>query len=162
MVSRRSDGVCLWGALIATAGRGPLVDFVDSFGDPTFNDISGDALGSSTNLSPGEPDPTRRGDSRCWEILLWDPKNFNDGDAKSQEALSRLMTIACSPAVRTCGLNMEYTFHLLCKFKGNMEQSLRALLQESFIVLDNVYAEFPWSSGVVSLAACPPLNMATK
>ncbi|VDL92105.1 unnamed protein product [Schistocephalus solidus] len=92
-----------------------------------------------------EPDPTRRGDSRCWEVLLWDPKNFNDGDAKSQEALSRLMTIACSPAVRTCGLNMEYTFHLLCKFKGNMEQSLRALLQESFIVLDNVYAETtPW------------------
>ncbi|KAL7057136.1 hypothetical protein AAHC03_019478 [Spirometra sp. Aus1] len=114
-----------------------------SSSEPTIN--IGPAYQADLPDYTNEPDPTRRGDSRCWEILLWDPKNFNDGDAKSQEALSRLMTIACSPAVRTCGLNMEYTFHLLCKFKGNMEQSLRALLQESFIVLDNVYAETtPW------------------
>ncbi|BHF80474.1 factor 1 [Sparganum proliferum] len=114
-----------------------------SSSEPTIN--IGPAYQAELPDYTNEPDPTRRGDSRCWEILLWDPKNFNDGDAKSQEALSRLMTIACSPAVRTCGLNMEYTFHLLCKFKGNMEQSLRALLQESFIVLDNVYAETtPW------------------
>ncbi|KAF7259830.1 hypothetical protein EG68_02068 [Paragonimus skrjabini miyazakii] len=50
------------------------------------------------------------------------------------------MKIACSPAVRNCGLNMEYTFHLLCKYKGNLEMTLHALLYETLVVYDYVYA----------------------
>ncbi|KAG5441742.1 hypothetical protein CSKR_200035 [Clonorchis sinensis] len=75
------------------------------------------------------------------ETLLWFPANLDDRDPKNIESLNLLMKIACSPAVRSCGLNMEYTFHLLCKYKGNLEMTLHALLYETLVVYDYVYAE---------------------
>ncbi len=54
--------------------------------------------------------------------------------------VANLLKLARSTVVRHCGLNMEFTFHLLCKFQGDFEKSLRALLQESFTVFDRVYS----------------------
>lgn len=55
-------------------------------------------------------------------------------------SVANLMNLARSPVVRNCGLNMEYTFHLLCKFQGDFEMTLRALLHESFTIFDRVYS----------------------
>ncbi|KAM3183181.1 hypothetical protein ACTXT7_010827 [Hymenolepis weldensis] len=57
-----------------------------------------------------------REENRVYESLLWDPRNIDDNDPKTEESLANLMNLARSPVVRNCGLNMEYTFHLLCKF----------------------------------------------
>lgn len=76
-----------------------------------------------------------------WEMLLWYPAYLDEYDPKNIESLNLLTKIACSPAVRNCGLNMEYTFHLLCKYKGDVEMTLHALLRDTLVVYDYVYAE---------------------
>ncbi|KAL5105104.1 hypothetical protein TcWFU_001554 [Taenia crassiceps] len=81
------------------------------------------------------------GDTRVYDVLVWNPKNIDENDPKMEESLSNLMNLARSPVVRNCGLNMEYTFHLLCKFQGDFEMTLRALLHESFTIFDRVYSE---------------------
>lgn len=50
------------------------------------------------------------------------------------------MKLSCSPAIRNCGLNIEYAFHLLCKYEGNVEKALHALLRDTLVVDDYVYA----------------------
>nr|CDS20932.1 zinc finger protein 541 [Echinococcus granulosus] len=80
-------------------------------------------------------------DTRVYDILVWNPKNIDENDLKTRESLANLMNLARSPVVRNCGLNMEYTFHLLCKFQGDFEMTLRALLHESFTIFDRVYSE---------------------
>ncbi|KAL5972194.1 hypothetical protein TSMEX_000062 [Taenia solium] len=80
-------------------------------------------------------------DTRVYDVLVWNPKNIDENDPKMEESLSNLMNLARSPVVRNCGLNMEYTFHLLCKFQGDFEMTLRALLRESFTIFDRVYSE---------------------
>uniref|UniRef100_A0A158QHK5 C2H2-type domain-containing protein n=1 Tax=Rodentolepis nana TaxID=102285 RepID=A0A158QHK5_RODNA len=82
-----------------------------------------------------------REENRFYESLLWDPRNIDDNDPKTEESLANLMNLARSPVVRNCGLNMEYTFHLLCKFHGDFEMTLRTLLHESFTIFDRVYSE---------------------
>nr|CDS31101.2 zinc finger protein 541 [Hymenolepis microstoma] len=82
-----------------------------------------------------------REENRFYESLLWDPRNIDDNDPKTEESLANLMNLARSPVVRNCGLNMEYTFHLLCKFQGDFEMTLRTLLHESFTIFDRVYSE---------------------
>ncbi|CAH8428954.1 unnamed protein product [Heterobilharzia americana] len=90
---------------------------------------------STTTTTPGKQDSSE------WETLLWYPANLDEDDPKNIESLNLLMKIACSPAVRNCGLNMEYTFHLLCKYKGDLEMTLHALLRDTLVVYDYVYAE---------------------
>uniref|UniRef100_A0A158RA85 C2H2-type domain-containing protein n=1 Tax=Taenia asiatica TaxID=60517 RepID=A0A158RA85_TAEAS len=84
---------------------------------------------------------TYHDDTRVYDVLVWNPKNIDENDPKMEESLSNLMNLARSPVVRNCGLNMEYTFHLLCKFQGDFEMTLRALLRESFTIFDRVYSE---------------------
>lgn len=61
--------------------------------------------------------------------------------------VSKVLQLARSPAVQDCGLNLEYTFHLLHKFQGNFEKTLRALLHESAVVFKCVYSgDLPWLS----------------
>ncbi|VDD81467.1 unnamed protein product [Mesocestoides corti] len=89
----------------------------------------------------GSCEPPYQNDSRAYEVLLWHPKNIDESDPKTEESLANLMNLARSSVVRNCGLNMEYTFHLLCKFQGDFETTLRALLHESFTIFDRVYSE---------------------
>ncbi|VDL16563.1 unnamed protein product [Hymenolepis diminuta] len=83
-----------------------------------------------------------REENRVYESLLWDPRNIDNNDPKTEESLANLMNLARSPVVRNCGLNMEYTFHLLCKFQGDFEMTLRALLHESFTIFDRWLTDF--------------------
>ncbi|CAH8430020.1 unnamed protein product [Schistosoma mattheei] len=86
-------------------------------------------------------DETNKESPSNWEMLLWYPAYLDEHDPKNIESLNLLTKIACSPAVRNCGLNMEYTFHLLCKYKGDVEMTLHALLRDTLVVYDYVYAE---------------------
>ncbi|KAF8562093.1 hypothetical protein P879_07064 [Paragonimus westermani] len=91
-------------------------------------------------LEPSDRTAAYEEETASRETLLWYPENLDERDPKNIESLNLLMKIACSPAVRNCGLNMEYTFHLLCKYKGNLEMTLHALLYETLVVYDYVYA----------------------
>ncbi|TPP62236.1 Zinc finger protein [Fasciola gigantica] len=75
------------------------------------------------------------------EILMWNPGFIDEDDPKNLESLNLLMKLSCSPAIRNCGLNIEYAFHLLCKYEGNVEKALHALLRDTLVVDDYVYAE---------------------
>ncbi|KAL3320453.1 ELM2 and Myb SANT-like domain containing 1 [Cichlidogyrus casuarinus] len=76
-----------------------------------------------------------------WEELLWYPEIIDDKNPQILESLQLLMRISCSVAVRYSGINMEYAFHLLCKHKGNLEETMQVLLRDCFVVYDYIYAE---------------------
>ncbi|CAL8105974.1 unnamed protein product [Calicophoron daubneyi] len=101
----------------------------------------GDAFQAEIPPMCYDPSKALANETQERETLLWYPANLNENDPKNIESLNLLMKIACSPAVRNCGLNMEYAFHLLCKYKGNLEMTLHALLHDTLVVYDYVYAE---------------------